>query len=314
MRLPILLAVAALATLPSVSAQTTGACAKGAATARLDAADVVATLSASGTLLWLASGERNYRVGTGQPATYAVTPSVGGRVGGDLRVTGGRYSGDFWPGPLGPGASLPADGCAPYDRIWTVSQVALAAYEQSGEASADLSEWPVGLGAPAVDAAGRTIETTDRTRRVDLAAGERPVVSGLQTAFWILNDVGNMHTQTTGAPLGVEVQVLAVVPADAALARTTVYRYRFVNRNTRPIEGFRSMLYADLDAGKATDDFVGSDSTRQMILFYDGVDGAAGDTPLAVGIDLLSGAESAPLLYKSASLVYFGDLATTPGY
>ena len=39
----------------------------------------------------------------------------------------------------------------------------------------DLADWPVGLGAPAVDASGQPLAVSSREQTLDLAAGERPV-------------------------------------------------------------------------------------------------------------------------------------------
>ena len=71
---------------------------------------------------------------------------------------------------------------------------------------------------------------------MDLAAGERPVVYGTQTAFWIMNDVGNEHRTTGSAPLGVEVAATAFVVASATLAlhQSSFLRLYVTNRNTAP--------------------------------------------------------------------------------
>ena len=43
----------------------------------------------------------------------------------------------------------------------------------------------------------------------DLAAGDRPAIYGHQTAFWVMNDVGNDHQSTLTEPIGLEVRVTA---------------------------------------------------------------------------------------------------------
>ena len=80
-------------------------------------------------------------------------------------------------------------------------------YEATGEAAPDLADWPVGLGAPAVDASGEPLAAEPRGRTLDLAAGERPALYGSQTAWWVMNDVGGAHTFLDTEPLGIEVRV-----------------------------------------------------------------------------------------------------------
>ncbi|HLA63875.1 MAG TPA: hypothetical protein VK610_05575, partial [Rhodothermales bacterium] len=183
-------ALAALVALavPAVQAQT-GTCAEGVAERDLDASDVQARLYNIGALFWRgASPIYNVPQFTG-PAPGEAVPMfaagiwLSGMVSGTLRVAGARYDNyEFWPGPLDPGPSLPdAADCSPYDRIWSVTTADVALYEATGVATGNLAAWPVGLGAAAVDAGGNPIVTTDRTRVLDLAAGERPVVYGSQT-------------------------------------------------------------------------------------------------------------------------------------
>ena len=60
---------------------------------------------------------------------YAASLWVGGTVEGEFRVAGTTYGQggtnndhyEFWPGPLGDGATPPAD-CSAFDRVWVVSQ------------------------------------------------------------------------------------------------------------------------------------------------------------------------------------------------
>ena len=132
-----------------------------------------------------------------------------------------------------------------------MSQQDVRDYEGGARPTPDLAEWPVGLGAPAVDASGRPITAASRDRVVDLAAGERPVIYGTQTAFWIMNDVGNEHKSTGSAPLGIEVAATAFVVASETLAlhQSSFLRYTITNRNTAAIEDARVTVFADVDLG-----------------------------------------------------------------
>jgi len=198
----------------------------------------------------------------------------------------------MWPGPLNEGATLPnPSDCSAYDRIYNVTSIEVATYESSGTASSDLAEWPVGLGAPTVDANGQPVAITSRDQVVDLAAGERPVISGTQTAFWVMNDVGNTHSDS-GAPLGIEVAVtaFAIASTEDAFDQGTFYRVTLINRNTSSIEDTRFGIFVDPDLGDSGDDYVGVDTTRGMGFVYnmDNEDDSY-PTPPASGFDFLDG-------------------------
>jgi hypothetical protein len=143
----------------------------------------------------------------------------------------------------------------------------MAIYDETGVVSSDLADWPVGLGAPSIDASGQSIVVTSREQRLNLRAGERPAIAGTQTAFWIMNDVGNEHgyiSTRTGKrvgtkPLGIEVAVTAssVVSEETALHQGTFYRYTITNRNTLPITDAHLGFWVSGDLGDAGDNYVG---------------------------------------------------------
>ncbi|WP_412060214.1 hypothetical protein [Rubrivirga sp. IMCC45206] len=317
-----LFAVAALALAPTPAAQSAD-CALGEAEAFLDEGDVRAALYNLGGLFWRGS-QAQYEVPkySGLVPLFNASLWVGGRADGALRFAGSTYGPwEFWPGPLDATGQTTAATCAEADRIWVVSSTDLAAYDASGTASADLAEWPVGLGAPfyadtngngAQDAGEPTVSLDPGdpgygTKALDLGAGERPVVFGAQSAWWVMNDAGGAHEWSGAPPLGIEVRVTAwTVGADPAeLAQSTFYRYEIVNRSTDVLDDVYAGLYIDADLGNFNDDYQHADSTRGMHVFYNGDNddeggGGYGTPPPAVGIDVLSGASSALHTLKSS--------------
>ena len=297
------------------TAQTPGACTLGTAQGTLATPDLSARLFNTGALFYGNASAAAYVVprARGTSPLYVAGLWLGGRVGGEIRTAGGTYGAPasaftFWPGPLDAGAALPNPAsCAAFDRIWLASPADVAAYEAGGVPAVDLREWPVGLGAPAVDAQGQQVAVGSRDQRIDLPGGERPVLGGGPTAFWVMNDVGNSHAFGS-APLGVEVQVTAFAPESGALAlrQATVYRYRVVNRNTVPVDALHVGFYVDADMGDGGDDLVGVDTTRGMAYVYNydnadgtGTGGSYGTPPPAVGLDLLSGLYASPPVPKT---------------
>ncbi|GAB5533940.1 MAG: hypothetical protein Rubg2KO_01890 [Rubricoccaceae bacterium] len=301
MRAMILLASALAAS--SAWAQTLGSCEVGTAQAFLDVSDVRASVFTTGGLFF--GGSTTFVDGylvpkrMGNSPIGAATVWLGGTVDGEVRTSSARWgSYTMWPGPLNDGGTLPSPiDCSAYDRIWTVSTYDVAIYDETGVASLDLTDWPVGLGAPAVDASGQPVVVTSREQTLELATGERPVISGTQTAFWVMNDTGNESHRSV--PLGVEVAVtaFAIVHEDAALNQGTYYRYTVSNRNSRPIIDARFGLWVDLEAGG---DYVGSDTTRGMAFGYNKSNANwKYDIPPAVGFDFLDGLGSFRHLTKA---------------
>ena len=236
-----------------------------------------------------------------------------------MRFAGSTYGQwEYWPGPLDDTGEASADLCDAFDRVWVVTTADLAAYHKSGVAAADLAAWPVGAGAPFfVDADGdgrqSGAEPTvalrpgeagyDPARAIDLAAGERPVVYGAQTAWWVMNDRGGEHQWSEAPPLGVEVRATAWTLADAdrpSLYHSTFYRYEVLNRSEHAVDETFVGLHIEGDLGDFNDDYVHSDSTRSMLVFYNGDEYDSGyGVPPAVGIDLLSGGYGAMIFAPS---------------
>ena len=292
----------------SALAQTPGSCEIGTAQAFLDVSDVQASLFNTGALFdgGTTTNSDGYIVPKLDGASPIHTASVwiGGLIDGEIRTSYSRLGSNrqMWPGPLNAGAILPnpAD-CSAYDRIWVVSTYDMAIYDETSVASSDLAEWPVGLGAPAVDASGQPVATTSRDQTLELANGERPVISGTQTAFWVMNDVGHKHTDYAGAiqgpPLGIEIAVtaFAVASEEVALNQGTFYRYTVTNRNTRPIVGARLGFWMNADFGfRYTtgygNEYIGVDTTRSLGFAYiQGGQDIGHGVPPAIGFDLLDG-------------------------
>ncbi|MEM1116305.1 MAG: hypothetical protein AAGJ11_07345 [Bacteroidota bacterium] len=313
-------------------------CSMPEAVAELDAAGVRARLYNNGPLFWRGGGAL-YEVpkGLGRNAMFVTSLMVGGLVEDELRFAGSTFSGwEFWPGPLDESGTTTPETCVAYDRIWVVTTEDLAAYEAGETPADDLAEWPVAIGAPFyVDADGDGVQGDTEptvsldlgdpgygTRALNLAAGERPVIFGRQTAWWIMNDAGGTHGWSGASALGIEVRVTAWVHGDARepdLYESTFYRYEIVNRSAETIRDLHAGFFVDADLGNFGDDRLGADSTRQMLLFYNGDDddqgfGGYGAVPPALGIDILSGAHAAVPTYKNGVPGYDEPADAVEGY
>ncbi len=97
--------------------------------------------------------------------------------------------------------------------------------------------------------------------------------------FWIYNDNGNIHTETNGDPIQMEIQVQAFGYAtNDELNDMTFQRYKLINRAVEPIDSTFFAMWVDPDLGCYTDDYIGCDTLRSLGIVYneDVLDGQTG--------------------------------------
>jgi hypothetical protein len=123
------------------------------------------------------------------------------------------------------------------------------------------------------------------------------VLKGDETLYWIINDKGNVHTESQGDPIGLEIRGQAFgFATNNELNNMTFYSYEIINRSTYELTETFFSQWVDPDLGYANDDYVGCDVLRGLGYCYNGkdVDGtgqlwAYGSQPPAVGVDFFQG-------------------------
>ncbi|MFQ5571373.1 MAG: T9SS type A sorting domain-containing protein [Rhodothermales bacterium] len=284
---PALLLAAFLLT-PYATAQTPGTCEPARADAYLDVNNVRARIFGNGALFWRGS-PHVYEVPK-QDSVSALFASgiwLGGLVNNELRVAAARYINyEFWPGPLDNQGTPPAD-CTRYDHLWEITRDDIASFNATGNASANLIQWPWHLGAPVLDGDGIP-------GNYNLDGGDRPALMGDQMLWWVMNDVGNLHLNTDTPPIGMEVHGSAFAftrHSGAFIDHTTFYRYKLIYKGTEPLEAAWIGLFADNDMGYPWDDNVASDTLLHLGYTYnaDDEDENYGTPPPAVGYTILKG-------------------------
>jgi len=123
------------------------------------------------------------------------------------------------------------------------------------------------------------------------------VIKGDATLWWVFNDKGNIHTETQGTPIGLEIRAQAFgFATNDEINNMTFYSYEIINRSTYRLTGTYFSQWVDTDLGFATDDYVGCDVDRGLGYSYNGKpkdgDGqfwAYGDQPPAIGVDFFQG-------------------------
>ena len=138
------------------------------------------------------------------------------------------------------------------------------------------------------------------TGRDDIQCGNDRRISlyGDATCWWVFNDKGNIHTETQGDPIGMEIraQAFAFSTSDE-VNRMTFYNYDLINRGTQTLYNTYFSQFLDPDLGYYKDDYVGCDVSRGLGYAYNGDnddedDGGKfgyGKNPPAIGVDFFEG-------------------------
>jgi hypothetical protein len=300
-------------------AQTTH-CAQPTSFTDLDIANVRARIMIGGDMWWDLVAGAKYEVpkGSGKNSLSAGALWIGGKdQGGNLKIAAQTYhqSGcDFWPGPIDTSTvSIDSVRCAFYNQHWKITRQEVWDFIHGGTASPAIINWPgngnsaygeAPLLAPFYDANGDGIYdyTNGDYPKYEFGTQSADInnrLNGDQTIWWVFNDVGNIHTETNGAALGVEIhtQAYAFCSSDTDLSNTTFYSYKIINRSASVIQDAYIGNWTDEDLGYYLDDYVGCDVGRSMGYAYNGDNNdnlptGYGNNLAAIGIDVLEGPEA----------------------
>ena len=246
---------------------------------------------------------------------------------------------DFWPGPLTGAGTTEAETCETWDRFFTVTGTDVRKHRANFLASqkdgvpynpSDIPEsirkWPAVGNEYFEDLEGFRLPDDNNglagfwdygdngvpDGRYDPEKGDFPIVEirgcdGFpvtfpdEMIFWIYNDNGNIHSESNGDAIRMEVQVQAFAfQSDDEINDMTFQRYKLINRATENITETYFAMWVDGDLGCFNDDFIGSDTTRSLAYYYnadarDGdANGGCGGVPTydkipAIGIDYFRG-------------------------
>ncbi len=287
---------------------------------------VSAKLLSGGSLWWdLSDGSYIVPKSSGISAIFAAGIWIGGYdSGGNLKTAGQTYrqaGNDFWAGPIVDGV---VDDCGVWDRHYTVFGAEIDSLRldcsDNGEINlpipTSLLQWPgrgnphyanyFGHELPNQELAPFHDENSDGI--YDPMDGDYPIL-GLdgcdqsyadQMVWWVFNDVGNVHTETNGQPLSVEIQVMAYAFNRENLNYATFYNYEVINKGLDTLFDLYFTQFADVDLGCWEDDLVGCNVNRSLGIAYNGntpdspcstfsqLIPSYGDTIPLLGIDFLN--------------------------
>jgi hypothetical protein len=242
---------------------------------------------------------------------------------------------DYWPGPLTENsASVDAETCSFYDRHFKITRAEVEEFAAwyscysdpdcneavmfpdygISDVPASIKNWPgngnTALGenaylAPYVDFnqdgyydwQDGDYPFYDLNNEIDCQTDRRSHLYGDETLWWVFNDKGNIHTETGGQEIGMEVRAQAFAFAtNDEINDMTFYNYELINRGSFTLNQTYFAQWVDADLGFAQDDYVGCDVLRGLGYCYNGTasDGTGGPgqyglQPPAVGVDFFEG-------------------------
>lgn len=233
---------------------------------------------------------------------------IGGEdASGSLKLAAMTYrqrGSDFWPGPLDPAtANTSKDQCDLWDNIYKVDGSTIIEHANNFNGSVDpaIQNWP-GEYAPYKD--------VNQNGIYDPQGGDYPILQedckGIvqenaaedqpdQMLWWIYNDRGNIHSETQGEPIGVELQTTAFAfSTNDEINDMTFYTTRIINRGFQNIDNTYFGQWVDADLGNFSDDYVGCDVGLSLGFCYNGDDNDEGVlgyglNPPSVGVDFFEG-------------------------
>ncbi len=241
-----------------------------------------------------------------------------------------REGQDYWTGPLSMGTAITDyENCAKFDKHFITKQDEIKTYDSWFQTGINdqingtnkqnqlfpnykipdiIKNWPahgdVSLGqdfylAPFYDRNEDGIYNweqgdypwydfkKDKTCKVD----RKVSLYGDENFWWVMNDKGNIHTETGADPIGMEIRAQAFAFAtNDEVNNMTFYNYELINRGTQTLQDTYFGSFVDGALGDPFDDYVGCDVNRGDSYDGDNVGFKGyGYTPPAVGVDFFEG-------------------------
>jgi hypothetical protein len=264
------------------SAQTTTA-------ASIDINGVKAMMNSNGDLFWDHTTAK-FEVPKGSVnqsnTIFAGATWIGGLdSGGSLHLAAQTYrqSGDdFFPGPVMNAANYSAANDALWNKVWKINKTTIDSFVMwtvnpslypnyvipqiilNWPGNGDVSQGQAAQLAPYVD--------RDGDGNYNASAGDYPCIKGDQALFAIFNDDRNVHTETGGTKMKIEVHaMLYAYKAPGSYLDTVVFlNYQLFNRSANNYHSVVFGSWIDFDIGAYNDDYIGCDVSKNIFYGYNG--------------------------------------------
>jgi len=232
--------------------------------------------------------------GSGKNTFFAANLWIGAKdLNDSLHIAALRYwqyGKDFWPGPVSNVYDSAYD--AQWNKIWKISKSEIDfhlahCWLPGYIPSQSIIDWP-GNGNTSLGQAKLMAPFFDFNNDsiYDPFAGDYPIIKGDQALFFIFNDDRNLHTQSGGLKLGIELHGMAYefdCPQDSAFWNTLFLNYKIYNRSSNLYDSVLVGVFSDFDLGDPYDDYVACDVKRGSFYGYNGKQKDGNGEPEAYG-------------------------------
>lgn len=229
--------------------------------------------------------------------------------GGQLKVAAGTYrqnGNDFYPGPLDANGEVDQNTCTDFDKQWQVlgSEIDELKTKFEGHFAGDgyqigpsevpqnILDWPAKNNPFNTLPGNRDLAPFfdyDNSGDFDPTYGDFPVINSKlqnyadQMIWWVYNDKGNIHTETGGQAIGMEIQTLAFAyKTTDEVDNMTFYKYELINKATSELDSVYMGQWVDPDLGCYLDDYIGCDTSK----------GGGGLNPKSRGLGIIYNADA----------------------
>ncbi|MCB0581169.1 MAG: T9SS type A sorting domain-containing protein, partial [Phaeodactylibacter sp.] len=186
-----------------------------------------------------------------------------------------------------------AEACTNWDRIFSVFrhqiEAHIADFEDNGVIDNPIREilgWPAqgnprfsevyGFDLPDTPQGLAPFSDQDADGIYDPLAGDYPMIRNSavipsQITWVVFNDNGNIHSESNGNPLQMEVQLTAWAfdcSDNPQLNNAVFTSYKLINRGIEPLDSLFMGLWTDFDLGCHTDDYIGSAPALNTVFAY----------------------------------------------
>lgn len=181
---------------------------------------------------------------------------------------------DFWPGPLRTAdASTDPALSLKYNKVWKVTRMQIDSFRAGLSVPQAILDWP-GNGSSSDGISAKLAPFADLNNNgiYEPSKGEYPDIKGDIMLWWVFNDNLNLHGESLGQPLGVEIQASAYTYncSDPILSNSVFLDYKIINRSGNNYNNVYTGLWSDLDIGNIFNDYTGSIPELNTYYGYNG--------------------------------------------
>ena len=245
----------------------------------IDINNIRALMHNGGDQFWNLAGRPRFEV----PKNSGIHSAFMGNIwlGGiaddhNLKVAAGRYRTnnaiDYSPGALNPDGTVNEELCQKLDIIAEMKKSDVDLFLSGSDTTDNIREWPAcgnaHLDLPVQNLAPFKDVNEDGIYNPD--DGDYPLIKGDAALWYVMNDVANEHTYTSGEAVGAEVHVMTYAYATNDHLNNSLFTEYKVHLKTQGFNEFYMGIVFDGDIGNPFDDYVGCDTARDLGIFYNG--------------------------------------------